>query len=119
MGGSLGEGNTTAAAEFNIWQDPEAAAIVFGSGIPISMMGLDVTHRALFLEPDVARLEALGTRIARVWVDLLRFFAVYHRAPLRLGRLADPRRRGGGPPGRSRPRHDAARSASTWRRPAS
>jgi pyrimidine-specific ribonucleoside hydrolase len=79
MGGSLGEGNTTAAAEFNVWQDPEAAAIVFGSGIPVSMMGLDVTHRALFLEPDVARLEALGTRIARVWVDLLRFFAVYHR----------------------------------------
>jgi pyrimidine-specific ribonucleoside hydrolase len=79
MGGSLGEGNTTAAAEFNIWQDPEAAAIVFGSGIPVSMMGLDVTHRALFLEPDVARLEALDTRIARVWVDLLRYFAVYHR----------------------------------------
>lgn len=79
MGGSLGEGNTTASAEFNIWQDPEAAAIVFASGIPISMMGLDVTHRALFLEPDVARLEALDTRIARVWVDLLRFFAVYHR----------------------------------------
>jgi pyrimidine-specific ribonucleoside hydrolase len=79
MGGSLGEGNTTAAAEFNIWQDPEAAAIVFGSGIPVSMMGLDVTHRALFLEPDVARLAALGTRIGRVWVDLLRFFAVYHR----------------------------------------
>ncbi len=79
MGGSLGEGNTTAAAEFNIWQDPEAAAIVLGSGIPISMITLDVTHQALFLEPDVTRLEALGTRIARVWVDLLRFFAVYHR----------------------------------------
>lgn len=79
MGGSLGDGNTTAAAEFNIWQDPEAAAIVFGSGIPVSMMGLDVTHRALFLEADVASLEALGTRVARVWVDLLRFFAVYHR----------------------------------------
>ncbi|HSW42156.1 MAG TPA: nucleoside hydrolase [Patescibacteria group bacterium] len=79
MGGSLGEGNTTASAEFNIWQDPEAAAIVIGSGIPVSMMGLDVTHRALFLEPDVARLAALGTRVARAWVDLLRFFAVYHR----------------------------------------
>jgi len=79
MGGSLGEGNTTAAAEFNIWQDPEAAAIVLGSGIPISMITLDVTHQALFLAPDVARLEDLGTRIARVWVDLLRFFAVYHR----------------------------------------
>lgn len=79
MGGALGEGNTTASAEFNIWQDPEAAAIVLASGIPVSMMGLDVTHRALFLEPDVARLEALGTRVARIWVDLLRFFAVYHR----------------------------------------
>jgi pyrimidine-specific ribonucleoside hydrolase len=79
MGGSLGEGNTTPSAEFNIWHDPEAASIVLGSGIPISMMGLDVTHRALFLEPDVARLEALDTRVAGVWVDLLRFFAVYHR----------------------------------------
>ena len=119
MGGSLGEGNTTASAEFNIWQDPEAAAIVFGSGIPISMMGLDVTHRALFLEPDVARLEALGTRIARVWVDLLRFFAVYHRQALRLGRLADPRRRGGGPPGRPGARDDAACCGSTSRPAAS
>jgi pyrimidine-specific ribonucleoside hydrolase len=79
MGGSIGEGNTTASAEFNIWQDPEAAAIVFESGIPLTMMGLDVTHKALFLEPEVARLDALGTRVARVWVDLLRFFAVYHR----------------------------------------
>ena len=49
MGGSLGEGNTTAAAEFNIWADPEAAAIVFESGIPIRMAGLDVTHQALVL----------------------------------------------------------------------
>jgi pyrimidine-specific ribonucleoside hydrolase len=79
MGGSLGQGNTTAAAEFNAWQDPEAAAIVLESGIPISMMGLDVTHRALFLEPDVLRLQALGTRVGDVWVALLRFFADYHR----------------------------------------
>ena len=42
MGGSLGVGNTTASAEFNIWQDPEAAAIVFESGMPILMSGLDV-----------------------------------------------------------------------------
>jgi pyrimidine-specific ribonucleoside hydrolase len=79
MGGSLSVGNTTASAEFNIWQDPEAATIVFESGIPILMAGLDVTHRALVLPPDVARLEALGTRTGRVFADLMRFFAIHHR----------------------------------------
>jgi pyrimidine-specific ribonucleoside hydrolase len=79
MGGSLGEGNTTASAEFNIWADPEAAAIVFGSGIPIRMAGLDITHQALVLPPDIARLEALGTRAGQVFADLMRFFAIHHR----------------------------------------
>ncbi len=79
MGGSLGEGNTTAAAEFNIWADPEAAAVVFESGIPIRMAGLDITHQALVLPADVERLEALGTRPGRVFADLMRFFAVHHR----------------------------------------
>jgi pyrimidine-specific ribonucleoside hydrolase len=79
MGGSLGEGNTTAAAEFNIWADPEAAAIVFESGIPIRMAGLDVTHQALVLPADIARLEALGTRPGQVFADLMRFFAIHHR----------------------------------------
>ncbi len=79
MGGSLGAGNTTASAEFNIWADPEAAAIVFESGIPIRMSGLDVTHQALVLPGDVARLEALGTRPGRVFADLMRFFAIHHR----------------------------------------
>jgi pyrimidine-specific ribonucleoside hydrolase len=79
MGGSLAEGNTTASAEFNIWQDPEAAAIVFDSGIPILMSGLDVTHRALVLPPDIVRLESLGTRTGRVFADLMRFFVIHHR----------------------------------------
>jgi len=79
MGGSLGAGNTTASAEFNVWQDPEAAAIVFGSGIPILMAGLDVTHRALVLPGDVDRLDALGTRTGHVFADLMRFFAIHHR----------------------------------------
>jgi pyrimidine-specific ribonucleoside hydrolase len=79
MGGSLGAGNTTAAAEFNIWADPEAAAIVFESGIPIRMSGLDVTHQALVLPADIARLEGLGTRPGRVFADLMRFFATHHR----------------------------------------
>jgi len=79
MGGALGGGNTTASAEFNIWQDPEAAAIVFGSGIPILMAGLDVTHQALVLPADVARLDGLGTRTGRIFADLMRFFAIHHR----------------------------------------
>jgi pyrimidine-specific ribonucleoside hydrolase len=78
MGGSLGEGNTTAAAEFNVWADPEAADVVFGSGIPIRMSGLDITHQALVLPPDIERLEGLGTRPGRVFADLMRFFAVHH-----------------------------------------
>ncbi|HET7473360.1 MAG TPA: nucleoside hydrolase [Candidatus Limnocylindrales bacterium] len=80
MGGALGVGNTTASAEFNIWHDPEAAAIVFESGIPILMAGLDVTHQALVLPDDVARLEGLGTRTGRVFADLMRFFGLHHAA---------------------------------------
>jgi pyrimidine-specific ribonucleoside hydrolase len=79
MGGSLGEGNTTASAEFNIWADPEAAAIVFEAGIPIRMAGLDVTHQALVLPADIARLDGLGTHAGRVFADLMRFFAIHHR----------------------------------------
>ena len=79
MGGALGVGNTTPSAEFNIWQDPEAAAIVFESGIPILMAGLDITHQALVLPDDIARLEALGTRTGRVFADLMRFFGIHHR----------------------------------------
>jgi len=79
MGGSLGVGNTTSSAEFNIWQDPEAAAIVFDAGIPILMAGLDVTHRALVLPADVERLDRLGTKTGRVFADLMRFFAIHHR----------------------------------------
>jgi pyrimidine-specific ribonucleoside hydrolase len=79
MGGSFGIGNTTPAAEFNIWQDPEAAAIVFESGIPILMAGLDVTHQALVLPADVARLDGIGNRTGHVFADLMRFFAIHHR----------------------------------------
>lgn len=79
MGGSLGLGNTTASAEFNMWADPEAAAIVFESGLPLRMAGLDVTHQALMLPDDVAALEGLGTRAGMVFADLMRFFAIHHR----------------------------------------
>jgi pyrimidine-specific ribonucleoside hydrolase len=78
MGGAIAEGNWTPAAEFNIWVDPEAARIVFDSGLPLTMIGLDVTHQARFRPRDVDRLEALGTPVGRVFADLLRFFARFH-----------------------------------------
>lgn len=78
MGGAVAEGNFTPAAEFNIWCDPEAAAAVFGSGLDVTMMGLDVTHKAL-LGPDVEhRLRAAG-RIGSFVADLNVYFTRYHR----------------------------------------
>src|SRR5205823_11294643 len=56
MGGAIAEGNVTPAAEFNIWADPEAAARVFRSGIDVTMIGLDVTHKALFTDERAERL---------------------------------------------------------------
>jgi purine nucleosidase len=60
MGGSAGRGNTTPAAEFNIWADPEAAAIVFGAGWQVTMAGLDVTLRARATPAVQDRLRPLG-----------------------------------------------------------
>jgi purine nucleosidase len=60
MGGSAGRGNTTPAAEFNIACDPEAAAIVFGAGWRVTMVGLDVTHQALTSAAVEDRVRALG-----------------------------------------------------------
>ncbi|MGL4441813.1 MAG: nucleoside hydrolase [Bosea sp. (in: a-proteobacteria)] len=64
MGGALGLGNITPAAEFNIYVDPHAAAIVFGCGAPIVMMGLGVTHQAVATTDEINGLAALGTRSA-------------------------------------------------------
>jgi len=60
MGGSAGRGNVTPAAEFNIWSDPEAAAIVFGAGWTVRMIGLDVTLQALATPPVRARMREFG-----------------------------------------------------------
>lgn len=80
MGGSIGEGNKTVSAEFNIYADPEAADIVFRSGIPITMMGLDVTHQALLDAAAVARLRDLGTASGTVAAELVDFALDRERA---------------------------------------
>ena len=75
MGGGFFEGgNITPSAEFNIYVDPEAAAIVFGSGAPITMMPLDVTHKVLTTRARVERLRANGNRPSLVMADMLEFF---------------------------------------------
>ena len=75
MGGGFFEGgNITPAAEFNIYVDPEAAATVFKSGIPIVMMPLDVTHKVLTLKSRVEKLRAIGSRPAIALVEMLDFF---------------------------------------------
>jgi inosine-uridine nucleoside N-ribohydrolase len=79
MGGSVGEGNRTPAAEFNIWADPEAARRVFESGIDVTMIGLDVTHQALVTEADADVLRGLG-RVGKVAAELLDFYGLFHRA---------------------------------------
>jgi purine nucleosidase len=65
MGGAMGLGNVTPAAEFNFYVDPQAAAVVMASGIPITLFGLNVTHQALAAEADLARLQAMGTATGR------------------------------------------------------
>jgi inosine-uridine nucleoside N-ribohydrolase len=77
MGGAIGEGNTTPAAEFNIWVDPEAAQRVFQSGIDLTMVGLDVTHQALMTPAHVERLSAAG-RAGKLVADLYGFYARFH-----------------------------------------
>jgi inosine-uridine nucleoside N-ribohydrolase len=77
MGGAIAEGNVTPAAEFNIWVDPEAAARVLGSGLDVTMIGLDVTHRALMTPAHAAALRESG-RIGAVVADLQEFYARFH-----------------------------------------
>ncbi len=79
MGGAYGPGNTTAAAEFNIWADPEAAQMVFESGANIVMAGLDVTHQFRMTDERIARLRSAGGRVAGFAADLLTYFSAAYR----------------------------------------
>jgi inosine-uridine nucleoside N-ribohydrolase len=74
MGGSTGRGNVTPYAEFNAWVDPEALALVVGSGIRFTMVGLNVTHRALVTAGVRERMADVGNATAAFGDELLEFF---------------------------------------------
>jgi pyrimidine-specific ribonucleoside hydrolase len=78
MGGGIETGNWTSAAEFNILVDPEAADIVFTSGIPIIMAGLDVTHKAMIMKEEIDHLRSDGGKIPILVAELLDFFSKFH-----------------------------------------
>jgi purine nucleosidase len=80
MGGSFTRGNVTPAAEFNIFVDPEAAAAVFEAEWDVTMVGLDVTHQALYTPEVAAGFDALGTPAGQWMGDLMAFFAKSYRA---------------------------------------
>jgi purine nucleosidase len=74
MGGAFTRGNTTPAAEFNILVDPEAAAAVFNTNWPLTMVGLDLTHQARATADVMARIAELNTETSRFVIDLLEHF---------------------------------------------
>src|SRR5690349_2018875 len=88
MGGSTLRGNTTPAAEFNIWVDPEAAALVFESELPKTMIGLNLTHQAGATREVLERVQALPGAPARAVADWMVFFGSrYERV---FGRFSPP-----------------------------
>lgn len=74
MGGSTDAGNVTATAEFNIWADAEAAAIVFASGVPITMCGLNLTRQASMGEAELRRLRDTAGEPAKAVAALISFY---------------------------------------------
>jgi inosine-uridine nucleoside N-ribohydrolase len=77
MGGAIGEGNMTASAEFNIWSDPEAASVVFEAALDVTMVGLDVTNRAVLRPEDAAALRGAG-RAGRAAAAMLEFYLGFY-----------------------------------------
>lgn len=78
MGGAIAEGNMTPSAEFNIWIDPEAAAHVFASGLDVTMVGLDVTNRAVLGPEHADKLRPQGPVGAAV-ASMLDFYGAFYR----------------------------------------
>ena len=101
MGGSLSGGNITPSAEFNFYVDPEAARIVFDAGVPVTMVGLDVTHKVLLREEHIKTLEAAQNPVSQAAAKIMR--ATFNRMrkgndvtvvamhdPLTVAHLIDP-----------------------------
>lgn len=74
MGGSPDYGNDSPSAEFNLLCDPHAARIVFSSGVPIVMFGLNVTHQIIATPAEMAKIRAIGNRSAALFGDMIDFF---------------------------------------------
>jgi len=74
MGGAYQLGNVTPAAEFNIFADAEAAHIVFSSGAPLVMMGLDITNQAQCTDEIVKRMEKIGNKASKLFAEMMGFF---------------------------------------------
>lgn len=92
MGGAIGYGNVTPASEFNIYCDPEAADIVFRSGLVIKMMGLDVTRKVKVLPSIIDRISKIDNKVAKLFVDLMNVFNANQKAVFGFegGPLHDP-----------------------------
>jgi len=93
MGGGFFEGgNTTPTAEFNIYVDPQAADLVFRCGVPLTVMSLDVTHRALMLPRHLDRFGRMGTPLGNAVYGLLTFYERYdvEKYGMEGGPLHDP-----------------------------
>ena len=80
MGGvGMSLGNITPAAEFNIYVDPHAADIVMNSGIPLVMMGLDVTHKVMVNDLIIEDIKSNGNKSSKFFADLMNFYSKFHR----------------------------------------
>jgi Inosine-uridine nucleoside N-ribohydrolase len=101
MGGGIHESNVAPRAEFNIYTDPEAARVVFRSGVPITLVTLDISNRALFAEKEISALESMCGPVSSKVAPLLRFLMTSNRNkfhiegaalhdPLTVASLIDP-----------------------------
>jgi inosine-uridine nucleoside N-ribohydrolase len=78
MGGAIAEGNVTPSAEFNVWADPDAAQQVLHAGLDVTVVGLDVTHKAVTTPVHQERMRAVGP-VGTVVAELVDFFSLYHQ----------------------------------------